>query len=76
MADETLPKTQKIICPTCGRKGEFQDLVEDAETGEIDLVTFVPPEGFRKVQIGWNADRVQLCCVSCGVPSILYTGTH
>jgi hypothetical protein len=76
MSNLASPTITKIICPNCGRRGEFEEPTPDQTTGEIDLVTFVPPESFRKVQVGWNSDHVQLCCVYCGVPGIPFTGTH
>lgn len=39
------------------------NLANDNDT----IVEFTPPEGFRKVSIGWRSTQVFLFCVTCGV---------
>jgi len=29
---------------------------------------FEAPEGFRQVQLGWNAKGIYMVCMKCGVP--------
>ncbi|VVT18635.1 hypothetical protein SPHINGO361_140300 [Sphingomonas sp. EC-HK361] len=30
---------------------------------------FLPPEGFRKVQLGWRVGTLRLYCMTCGLPA-------
>ncbi len=58
-----------ISCPKCGIRGCIASPpVSTAGNDNIDMRKFLPPEGFRKVQIGWRAGDVRLYCAACGVP--------
>ncbi|MBB3587122.1 hypothetical protein FHY04_001981 [Sphingomonas sp. BK481] len=60
----------RIICPKCRRLGEIEsDQAGSLSNDNEEMVSWRPPEGFRKVQLGWNADSIRLFCVDCGVAS-------
>ena len=59
-----------IVCPSCGKRAEVEQSPGDRHDNDDNDVSEMPaPDGFRKVQFGWSSDVVNLCCVSCGVPS-------
>lgn len=55
-----------IKCSRCGKTATMKlDSVDGR--GDFDLVALEAPEGFRKVQLGWNSMEVCLFCVDCSV---------
>lgn len=70
-AHKMAPWAVRIYCPKCGRIGDMQPSDESAGNDNEDLTSFVPPEGFRKVVIGYRSADVYLFCVSCGVAAHL-----
>ena len=59
---------RRIKCPKCGATGIWLlDLAASVNDNE-DFTCFEAPEGFRKVQLGWNGSGIYLVCVKCGVP--------
>ncbi|MES4992532.1 hypothetical protein ABVB70_19610 [Agrobacterium radiobacter] len=63
--------TLKIKCPSCHLMGLICEDDSVAVNDNKDMVKWIPPAGFRKVQLGWNNAKVNLLCVSCGVAAEL-----
>lgn len=53
-----------VQCPKCQRWGKLN---YEGESPKAE--TAVVPDGFRKVQQGWNANAIMLFCMNCGVPA-------
>jgi hypothetical protein len=45
---------------------DFSQAVNDNE----NFGQFECPEGFRQLQLGWNAEGVYFVCIVCGVPGV------
>jgi hypothetical protein len=56
-----------IECPQCHKRASFGAACGAAANDDETHIAFVPPDGFRKVQLGWRSSEVQLFCVDCGV---------
>jgi hypothetical protein len=56
-----------ITCGKCGKSAVIERPSLSVESEEFDARAFIPPTGFRKVAIAWNALGVHIFCVDCGV---------
>lgn len=59
---------RRIRCPKCSAVGAWELENSVGNNDNEDLNRLEAPEGFRKVQLGWNAPGVYLVCLECGVP--------
>jgi len=62
---------RKVSCPKCGRSGTLADAEAPSANDNESHISFSPPEGFRKVQLGWNGNELYLFCTCCGVAAVL-----
>jgi hypothetical protein len=59
-----------ISCPKCGLRGCIASPPESAAPNDNEnMREFLPPEGFRKVQLGWRVGTLRLYCMTCGLPA-------
>lgn len=61
-----------IKCPGCEKWASIGSAsTNGAANDDEDIVTYAAPDGFRKVQFGWNSSDVRFVCTSCGDAAIL-----
>lgn len=59
---------RRIKCPKCGAVGTWELASSGNVNDNENFNKFESPEGFRQVQLGWNAEGIYLVCMKCGVP--------
>lgn len=59
-----------IKCPKCKRRATTAPVDSKAANDDETHLSFVAPEGFRKIQVGWSSSELQLFCVICGVAAL------
>ena len=65
-----------IECPKCGRSGHLKSPSGKNANDDEDVGTMTSPEGFRKIQIGWNSSAVYLFCTDCSLAAIFSDRTE
>lgn len=59
-----------IRCPKCHKRASTAIVNSKAANDDETHLSFIAPEGFRKVQVGWSAPELQLFCTTCGVAAL------
>jgi|AraplaCL_Col_mMS_1032034.scaffolds.fasta_scaffold00017_153 hypothetical protein len=62
-----------ITCTNCGKIAIIEEESIEIAHGKIDPLSFIAPEGFRKVMIGVSSEDVHLHCTDCGISADLPT---
>lgn len=70
---QAMTESFRVRCPSCGEIGALETEAGIAANDDERHTSLRAPEGFRKVQVGWNSDKINLYCVKCGIAAVRFT---
>ena len=64
-----------IRCPRCEHAAVLTLYSSESGNDNLDIEAVMAPEGFRKVQFGWETEVPHLFCIDCEIPADLVRPT-